>query len=348
MTVFLPLLMFATVIAAQAQSFNSGSTGADGALELNTPGTIIFDPQSFNPPLNPSGDNVYHFTTIHVGSGVIVKLSAKPLNNPVFWLAQGPVQIDGSIDLNGADGASGPSLAGAGGYPGGAPHKPGYGPEEFTPNAFLIPLVGGSGGDGGEKLGGGAGGGALLIASSTSISVNGLLTADGGNSRDGFGGSGGAIRLVAPIIDGLSGFLSARGGKPQGADGRIRFETFDNRFAGSLNGTSFAQGKPFGLFLPPNPPPFVRVVSIGGVGVTNLRPAINQTSPVVIAVEVRFVPLGTVIQLELFPEEGPSRTVSTTPLTGTFELSRATVSVTVPGGLSRCYVKAAWKHRPLQ
>src|SRR5215510_14154314 len=80
---------------ALAQSVSSGSTGADGPLNLTTPGTIAFDPKTFNPPLDPDGDNVYHFTTINIGVGVTVKLSSKILNGPVHWLAQGPVTIGG-------------------------------------------------------------------------------------------------------------------------------------------------------------------------------------------------------------------------------------------------------------
>src|SRR5207237_5828806 len=113
---------------------------------------------------------------IYIGKDVNVRLSAKLLNGPVFWLAQGPVEINGTIDLNGEDGGPIPSTAGAGGYPGGPAQKPGNGPGEgFKSNMFLVPLVGGAGGDGGEVQSGGAGGGALLIASSTTIAVNGKI-----------------------------------------------------------------------------------------------------------------------------------------------------------------------------
>jgi len=35
--------MFASALAARAQLFTSGSMGADGALVLITPGTIVFE-----------------------------------------------------------------------------------------------------------------------------------------------------------------------------------------------------------------------------------------------------------------------------------------------------------------
>src|ERR1700688_4289918 len=107
------LALFIIAVAALAQSFNSGSTGSDGALALSTPGTVVFDPRAFKPPLNSAGDNVYQFTSVYIGKEVTVKLTAKILKGPVFWLVQGPVQIDGTIDLNGAEGGSTPSTAGA-------------------------------------------------------------------------------------------------------------------------------------------------------------------------------------------------------------------------------------------
>jgi hypothetical protein len=222
------VLCFANVGFAQTQTFNSGSNGSDGALNLTTPGTIIFDPKSFSPPLNPAGDNVFNFTTINIGPGVTVKLSSKVFSGPVYWLAQGAVTVNGTIDLNGEDGPAAsnitgvriPAAGGAGGYSGGvggslasgspAP-QPGAGPgggkvptaadaaggdAVFSGNQFLIPLVGGSGGGGGTESaagdfggGGSGGGGAILIASSVSITYGGIMRANGGQP-----GSWGAIQ----------------------------------------------------------------------------------------------------------------------------------------------------------
>jgi hypothetical protein len=341
----LSALLVATIFPAYGQFVGSGSNGSDGALILTSPGTVFFDQRSFSPPLNRSEDNIFQFTSIYIGKDVVVKLSAKLLGGPVFWLSQGPVQIDGTIDLDGAEGSSTPAIAGAGGYPGGLPHKPGYKPGDFHSNVFLVPLVGGSGGSGGETQGGGAGGGALLIASSVSITLNGAITANGGASSEGTGGSGGAIRLVAPGIGG-SGVLSAKGGQPGGADGLVRFEASDNQFSGTLNNTPSAKGKPFGLFLPPGPPASVKVVSIDGVPVNGSEITLRKTSPALLVVEARSVPPGTVIQLEFFGENGTSQVISTTPLQGTFELSRATASVAFPSGLSHAQIEASWKQGP--
>jgi hypothetical protein len=152
--------LFSEGRSIQAQTFDSGSNGSDGALNLTTPGTIDFDPRTFDPPLDPDGDNVYHFTTINIATGVTVRLSGQKLTRPVFWLATGAVQIDGTIDLNGGDGhpANDPnpanrrsSVPGAGGYPGGigeagtSPAQSGLGPG----GGGTVDLTGGEGRGGG-------------------------------------------------------------------------------------------------------------------------------------------------------------------------------------------------------
>jgi hypothetical protein len=139
--------------------------------------------------------------------------------------------------------------------------------------------------------------------------------------------------------------VSAKGSPPDGIDGLIRFESADNHFTGSLNDTPVTYGKPLGL-LPPGPPPSARIVSIGGAAVTGREFSVNQPSPVAVVVEARFIPAGTVIQLEFFSENGPPVIVSTTPLEGDFKLSWATASVTFSSGVSHGYVKASWKLPP--
>ena len=73
---------------------------------------------------------------------------------------------------------------------------------------------------------------------------------------------------------------------------------------------------------------------------------IKQSSPVTVILEARFIPPGTVIDLEFFTKAGPPLMVATTPLQGTFELSRATAAVTFPTGSSRGQVKATWAQPP--
>ena len=233
---------------------SSGSTGSDGALSFPNakPGdVIIFNPASFSPPLDPSHDGIFNFTTINIPTGVTVKLSGQILPGPIFWLASGNVDIEGTVDLSGANGVVAtnqvaqriPSIPGAGGYAGGTggmfgggdPAEPGLGPQGgiasgggcagsggFGANTLLVPLFGGSGGGGMIASGffgggGGAGGGAILVASSGSITLNGAILANGGSGGVGGGissaggGSGGGIRLVAQTITG-SGLIQATGG----------------------------------------------------------------------------------------------------------------------------------------
>ncbi len=383
-----------------AQLFDSGSTGADGALVLTTPGTVVFDPASFSPPLDPDGDNVYHFTSITIGAGVTVRLLGPQLNmGSVYWLATGPVQIDGVLDLNGGNGHIGsilaadrqPSVPGPGGYPGGVGGTPSAGQQGGSGpggggtcghgggaghsgpgcggcgqglaygNPFLVPLLGGSGGAGGSSdgrfgSGGGAGGGAILIASSTSIAVNGSLTANGGNALSplnagwGGGGSGGAIHLLAPTLAG-SGAVRADGGLSAincGAAGRIRFEAFQHLLSGTVSpgpvrATPFTRSLTAAI-------PRLRVLSVAGAPVppnpdgsfTVPDVTINQGAAVPVEIEARNVPPGTVVQLFLYSETGSDQTVNSGPLSGTLELSTATASVVFPPGFTRGFVRARW------
>lgn len=304
---FMSTLVLAVLLSSRAavqaqQFFDSGSNGSDGALNLTTPGVIEFDPATFNPPLDPDGDNVYHFTTITIGAGVTVRLTSRKINAPVFWLTTKEVQIDGTIDLNGENGIAVGStfesrlraMPGAGGYAGGvaafgsSPAEPGEGPGGGRAgtfgggggyagvggcnggaaygNDFLVPLLGGSGGGGNNQGGGGAGGGALLIASSQSIAVTGTVRANGGHIGSSFsgGGSGGAIRLAAPLING-GGFLLAEpgGANCPGSNGRIRLEAFQNQMTRGASPQAVL-ALPYGVFLPASQPPSVRVVSIDG------------------------------------------------------------------------------------
>ena len=88
------VFLLATLAAASAQAaVNSGSTGADGALNP-TVNTEIVVPES----------GILNYTTVNVPSGVTVKFKKNTANTPVFILASGDVTIAGKIDISGADG----------------------------------------------------------------------------------------------------------------------------------------------------------------------------------------------------------------------------------------------------
>lgn len=415
---FVLLAFLMSAQGQQSQTFTSGSTGADGALDysvlLPNGGVAVFDPAKFNPPLNPAGDNVFNFTTINIPANVTVRLSGRVLKGPVWWLSSGDVTINGTIDLNGENGSPfAPildgrtrAMPGAGGFSGGVGGKtdgsatspvaqPGDGPGggagganrdgcqnpntegaggSFTGNSFLVPLVGGSGGGGGQlgtsnlaqavyASGGGGGGGAILIASSTSITVNGRISANGGQggntgnfcgSGQGGGGAGGAIRLLAPTLGG-NGNLSAVGGGGAfnngiGGPGVIRLEAFNDNSQMGFNGTPFSQGSPFSTFLPAIGPPSIAITSINGVNVSqpptgNLATpdvSINTASPVQMTIQASNIPPGTVITLHVFSDNNTDQKVQTTPLQGTLQSSTATATVTFPSGFSLQFVKATW------
>jgi hypothetical protein len=242
----------ATTGPAHAQTFNSGSTGADGAFSPTT-----------NTTLTLPATGLFNFTTVTIPSGVTVRFTRNTANTAVTFLASGNVSIAGAIDLSATSGGSvvggtflgsNAGLGGPGGFDGGNGANgvasnvggTGLGPggggagtgagfatpgglvsATGTPgapygNAELLPLIGGSGGGGGSaglgstSAGGGGGGGAILIASSGTITVTGTIDARGGNggggNNPGGGGSGGAIRLVATSITGANGTLDVRGG----------------------------------------------------------------------------------------------------------------------------------------
>ncbi|MBI4002356.1 MAG: hypothetical protein HY348_11305 [Nitrospira defluvii] len=206
------------VLSAVAQvPFNSGSTGALGALNPTSNTAIALPP-----------DGVLNCTTVNIPVGVTLTFTPNVSNTPVTLLASGDVTIAGTVSVNGFDGvpqsSTGPTLnvgalGGPGGFAGGnggmrgtndagtTGQGPGGGPGCATSSCnsspsghgtygadlsfvSLVPLFGGSGGGGtranstsGQTIAGGSGGGgggAIVIASSTKITVSGAVTANGG------------------------------------------------------------------------------------------------------------------------------------------------------------------------
>jgi hypothetical protein len=115
--------------SAHAQSFNSGSTGADGA----------FSP-TVNTEVQLPASGILNYTTVNVPTGVIVTFKKNTANTPVFMLASGNVTIAGLIDIRGGDGkATGtygdgalgddgiPGVGGPGGFAGGRGGREGSG-----------------------------------------------------------------------------------------------------------------------------------------------------------------------------------------------------------------------------
>jgi hypothetical protein len=380
--------------SAQFSSGSTGADGPLDFSNVTPGSVVIFDPTKFTAVPHVAGQNIFNFTTISIPANVTVVLSGQNLSGPVFWLAQGDVRINGHIALDGQPGSGittdvalrVPSIAGPGGYSGGvgggglsnsAPTA-GNGPGGGRPGDFTVdgnanagsftgtatgPLVGGSGGGGGRgsvndarfDVGGGAGGGALLIASSTSITVNGVISSNGGLSAGaGFtcagAGSGGEIRLAANAISG-TGSVTANGGSSPcgrpGGNGAVQLEAF--QIAGVTSSPTAAQSAPGALFLP-TVPVSIQVASIAGTALPTTPTGsfqtpdviINSSSPVPVAIQVSGIPPGTVLTLFVFAENGTFQTVQTSPLAGTLQSSTATASITFLPDLSLGYVKATW------
>ena len=78
-TIVLVWVLCAFPLAVDAQSFNSGSTGVDGDLIINTPGVTTYTtaPQG--------GGNIYNFKTIQISTGSTLRLSGAVFPNPLYF-----------------------------------------------------------------------------------------------------------------------------------------------------------------------------------------------------------------------------------------------------------------------
>lgn len=287
----------------------------------DTGSEFVPDPAGVPMELDTDDDNVFHFSRIFIPPYVTLKLTGPLLNMaPVYFLVTGGVTIaaDGILDLSGEDGALANTprriaVPGPGGWPGAAPATvwsacPGFGPGKgywtgegstkwptSTLNAFLIPLLGGSGGacspDSSLIMsnGGGAGGGAILLASEKGVTVNGKIWALGGKglqSQEYSCGIGGGIRILSPIVN-VTGKISTANRSYYESDGcehargGIRIETYsyqsgDDELYGRSDLVSVVTLHPSVAVLPDYPDgglPRLYIESIGGVLVPD-RPAV--------------------------------------------------------------------------
>lgn len=385
------ILVFAAFPAILQAQFNSGSTGADGALNITTSGTVTLDPNTFP---NRCANNVCNFTTITVGTNTTLVLTSQLWRNAsVVWLASGAVDIEGTVHADGVNGAQMnamnpglnrfPAAPGPGGFPGGVggylsqPAQPGagfgggtagtsiatgggYGLYSYYNNQ-LTPLLGGAGGGGGYQGAsaaggnGGGGGGALRIVSSTSITVNGQVTAIGGAPSGAVGGSGGGgiggfgaggvIHLITPAVGG-TGYLTTT----NATSGVVEISAATNNFTAShAQGTYVSAG----LYNPPLPSgtPVVQVTSVNGVSAPQYPQAnpmtpdvtINSSTPVSVVIAAQNIPTTSTVTLYLTAENAPDTKVTCGALNGTVASSTATcTSVNFPSGVTITNILAVW------
>lgn len=224
------------LIALDAAGFNSGSTGADGALS-----------PSANVAIQVPASGVFNYTTITIPSGVTVTFLKNAMNTPVVMLASGDVTISGKIDVSGSSAPTNNYLAtdgqlgagGVGGYDGGAggwwtsPRRGGNGLGQGGGGAGTFNTsytYGGSGGGGGYSSAGGTGTGAYGVtsiggtagASYGSAYLQPLVGGSGGGGgggsnamKGGGGGGGGGAILIASsgtVTIASSGQVLANGG----------------------------------------------------------------------------------------------------------------------------------------
>ena len=336
-------------ITSSAKSFNSGSDGSMGALNVTTDTTLDMPP-----------DGIFKFTTVRLATGATLRFNRNPMNTPVYLLATGDVAINGVVVASGSTGGAGASPIGGAGGPGGFDggraggdgHGPGAGKMGVDGNGLnsagggsyatqapfndnlqltnkgkiygsplLVPLVGGSGGGGNQSGGGGGGGGAILIASNTRIQFTGyIISSPGGGAAGNNAGSGGAIRLVAPIIAGNGAFRVAGGSG--GGDGRIRVDTIDRAglaLVSENNTVPISLGSFMTVFPPDNPR--LDIIEVAGTAIaegSGPPPPINlpfdsaqkNPSPTIV-VQARNFKARVPIEVVLTPDIGPSISVKT-------------------------------------
>lgn len=154
------------LLASPSWAFDSGSTGADGALNPSSDIEIV---------LPPSG--VLNYTSVNIPVGVTVRFRKNALNTPAVILASSNVVVAGTIDVRGGNapysGTQGggnvaddgqPGLGGPGGYDGGSGGRPLIESDRARSN-----------GGNGKGPGGGAGG-LLGATNSNGNCINGRIS----------------------------------------------------------------------------------------------------------------------------------------------------------------------------
>jgi hypothetical protein len=216
---------------------------------------------------------------------------------------------------------------------------------------------GGSGGADFGGSGGGGGGGAILIASSGTVNITGAVRADGGSGGNlsgadvgasGGGGSGGAIRIVATTISG-NGVISAQGGSVgsggnsyttnyRGGGGRIRLEADTY--------TRTATSNPAHSFSAPGPVfiagfPTLTITSVAGIqapanptGTADITLPATTTNPVTVVFNTTNVPVGNTVKLTLTPHSGAQTSVIGPALIGSTASASSSAQITIPVGPS--------------
>jgi len=352
------LLLSFAASPADAQTFSSGSTGADGALDLATLNCTT-GPYA---PLNGQNagcwiqlpeSGILNYTTVNVPINKALYFRRNRRNTPVVLLTQGEVVVMGAIYIDATrwapDNRLDETAPGPGGFPGGAPPAGiGFGPGGGTAGGpvgrwvgplSLVPIVGGSGGAAAVGYTGTGGGGAIAIASSGEIKLTGQITARGGYYVGGqHCGSGGAVRLVANRLS-VTGVISAAGCGPTNS-GIVRLEAP----TGALSYTGSSTPEPILSTINPSilapASPELRIVSVGGFLVPESAGSRKDAAdlvlpkqlpdPINVVVEATNIPVGSPVTISVVT--GNQGTAPSVALSGSLANSTATIGVS---GLNR-------------
>jgi hypothetical protein len=395
------LIIFIITRVASAAITVPGADGTDGVLNI-TEDTVIDLSQAVTATWDQdnsanAGKGVYDaakwavvfkYSSVNIDAGVTLTFKNHPSKAPVVWLVSGSVTIEGNVSLNGTGAQVTPALSepGPGGFRGasgkystdvdaGAGFGPGGGVRNAKGGAYgsgatpygnpsLIPLIGGSGGSGyvGYTKGSGAGGGALLIASTGTVTVNGQISANGGDGAKYYwddrtgGGSGGGIRVVCSELVGTGDLdaLAGIGGKNATAGlGRIRIERVLNnntlQVTPSPSVVPLADGDT-ALIWPPASAPTVKILSIGGVtapddprasfGTQGADVALPEITTIQVVIETVGVELASQVQVRLTPRSnGDASFVNAVAGTPVGDVIQWTADIPVGNGYSAIQVK---------
>lgn len=282
-----------------AQTFLSGSTGADGPFQPTANTTL---------PVPTSG--IFHFTTVTIPTGVTVTFTPNATNTPVAILATGDVSLAaGSIvNVSGQPGTPGSSTGplvnpGGSGGPGG--FRGGQGGVRAPTGPVTFPSAGQGPGGGGlptypPPQFGGCGVGGTYGTPSTFTSLLSFFGGSGGGGQNGYpgstsvsgssgGGGGGAILIASSTRITVAGAIQANGGRGgtasnltvltagSGSGGAIRLVAPEIAGSGSLVARSEAIGCEAGS------PGVIRLETSRGLfsGTTNPVASVSTTmSPV--------------------------------------------------------------------
>ncbi|MFN0119274.1 MAG: hypothetical protein ACKV2V_02110 [Blastocatellia bacterium] len=232
--IFVIALLSLAAMPAWAQTFSSGSTGADGALsDTALPAACARNQATITCALPASG--VFNFTTVNIPAGITLQFTKNARNTPVTMLATGDVTINGVINIRGGRALG---ITGAEGGPGG--FRGGDGGLGVEADIIAGKPGDGPGGGAGSKVSNIFGGGA-------GFAIAGV----GGNSptaqNGGFGGPRYGSRTLLPLIGGSGGggtaaFQSRPGDGGGGGGGAILIASSGRILFGNTNSGIDATG----------------------------------------------------------------------------------------------------------